>query len=122
MTKLLNVDILSSDERTLVLGGEEHAVIEMSVENFLETTKAAEELQDSDASLSAQVEKAVELILRSVPTAPRALLVKTPLRHLQTIVAFVRGDDIKEEAVDAAAAADEAAKGKKPAPKARARK
>ena len=122
MTKLLNVDILSSEVRTLVLGGEEHDVIEMSVENFLETTKAAEVLQASDAPLSEQVEKAVELILRSVPTAPRALLLKTPLRHLQTIVAFARGDEIQEQAIEAQAEAIAAAQGKKPAKKAPARK
>lgn len=99
MTKVLNIDTLSSDPRTLVLAGVEHEVLEMSVENFIETTKQAELLQNTDAALTAQVEAAVDLIQRSVPTAPRDLLLKLKLRHLQTIVAFVRGDDVQEEAL-----------------------
>lgn len=114
MTKILNIDTLSSDQRTVVLGGVEHQVLEMSVENFIETTKAAELLQSTDATLTAQVESAVSLIMRSVPTVSRETLVKIPLRHLQTIVGFVRGDDVKEEAVNPEAKAEDGkpAKGK----------
>jgi hypothetical protein len=99
MTKILNIDTLSSDQRTIVLGGVEHEVLEMSVENFIATTKQAELLQSTDAALTAQVESAIDLIQRSVPSAPRETLLKLKLRHLQTIVAFVRGDDVQEEAL-----------------------
>lgn len=99
MTKILNIDTLSSDPRTFVLDGVEHEVLEMSVENFIATTKQAEMLQNTDAALTAQVEAAVDLIQRSVPTVSRESLFKLKLRHLQTIVAFVRGDDVQEEAL-----------------------
>jgi len=95
MTKILNIDTLTSDQRTLVLGGVEHPVVEMNVDNFIATTKAAEELQSTNAPLTAQVESAVSLIIRSVPTVSRDTLNKVPLRHLQTIVAFVRGDEVE---------------------------
>lgn len=95
MTKILNIDTLTTDARTVVLGGVEHAVVEMNVDNFLATTKAAEELQNTNAPLTAQVESAVSLIMRSIPTVSRETLNKIPLRHLQTIVAFVRGDDVE---------------------------
>jgi len=101
MTKILNIDTLVSDQRSIVLGGVDHEVLEMSVENFIATTKQATKLQNENAALTDQVESAVDLIIRSVPTAPRDLLLKTPLRHLQTIVGFVRGDDVQEEAVKA---------------------
>lgn len=94
-TKLLNIDTLTGEQRTIVLGGKEYAVEEMSVDNFLETTKAAESLQDSRAGLSAQVESAIDLILRCVPGVPRDTLKKVALRNLQTIVAFVRGDEVE---------------------------
>lgn len=94
-TKLLNIDTLTSEKRTIVLDGKEYDVEEMSVNNFLETTKAAELLQDSRAGLSAQVESAVDLIVRSVPGVPRETLKKVALRNLQTIVAFVRGDEVE---------------------------
>ena len=92
--KVLNVDTLIKPSRTLVLGGEEHVVNEMSVENFLETTAALDEIEQAGFSLSKQVEKTVDMILRSVPSAPRELLIKVPMTSLQDIVAFVRGDEV----------------------------
>lgn len=95
MTKLLNVDALSSEQRTLEIGGVQYVVNEMNVENFIATTKDAEMLQDSNAPLTAQVESAVALVQRSVPDCPREILMRVPLRHLQVIVGFVRGDEVE---------------------------
>ena len=95
--KVLNIDTLSKQERVIVLGGVEHKVHEMSVENFLETTAALNEIEASGFSLDKQVLGTVDMIMRSVPTAPRELLVKVPMSQLQTIVAYVRGDEIVQE-------------------------
>lgn len=95
MTKLLNVDALESDQRTLQIAGVEYKVLEMNVENFIATSKDAEQLQDSGAPLTRQIESAVDLIRRSVPDCPREVLMAVPLRHLQVIVGFVRGDEVE---------------------------
>jgi hypothetical protein len=92
--KVLNLDKISAaNQRKLVLGGVELVVQEMTVANFIETTRAAESLP-ADASLATQVEATVEMVLRSVPTATREMLSSLSLEVLQTIVAFIRGDDV----------------------------
>lgn len=111
--KVLNVDALIQPVRILELGGVKHDVHQMSVENFLETSAALAELEKEDSGDNAkQVEKTIEMILRSVPTAPRELLVKVPLSSLQDIVAFVRGDEIIPVAEEPAPAVEGKAPGK----------
>ena len=96
--KTLNLDALAKTNRTITLGGRDYAVEEMTVENFIETTKAAEKL-GSDASLVDQMSAAVEMILRTVPSIERDVLLKLSLDKLTTIVQFVRGDfDVAEPA------------------------
>jgi hypothetical protein len=89
--KTLNLDALVKTNRTITLGGREYAVEEMTVENFIETTKAAEKL-GSDASLADQMEAAIEMTMRSVPAIERDTLKKLSLDQLTTIVQFLRGD------------------------------
>lgn len=110
MTKLLNLDTLGKEPRTLVIDGVEHVVEDMSVENFIKTTKVAEQLAESNAPLSEQVAAASDLIHRAVPTLSVERLSKLPVRHLQTIVAFVRGDEVEEQTEQASATSKPAAK------------
>lgn len=96
MAKILNVDALSKQEREIVLGGNSYPVEEMSVENFIATTRKAEELAKGEGSIADQIESAVELVHRSVPTAPLELLRRVSLTNLQTLVQFVRGDELEQ--------------------------
>jgi hypothetical protein len=92
--KVLNLDKVGKKEvRKLILAGVEHVVQEMTVDNFIETTRAAERIAN-ETSLAVQVEATTEMILRSIPTATRAGLGGLSLETLQAIVAFVRGDDV----------------------------
>ena len=91
MTKILNIDALGSDQRVLQLNGVEYVVEEMSVQNFIDTTKSAEQI--IGRPLSEQVDESVKLIQRSIPTLPESELRRMPLRHLNAIIAFVRGED-----------------------------
>lgn len=92
--KVLNIDKLGSKEqRKLVLGGVEYIVSEMTVANFIETTKAAEKIAE-EGSLAVQIEETVEMILRSVKKLEKKTLNGLSLEQLQTIVAFVRGDEV----------------------------
>lgn len=109
--KVLNLDkVGKKEQRKLVLNGKTHEVMEMTVENFIETTRAAESIEN-ETSLATQVEATVEMVLRSVPTATRADLNGMSLEDLQTIVAFVRGDEIEGvEITDETGAPKKAAK------------
>lgn len=107
--KALNIDALAKANRTLTLGGKEYVVEEMTVENFIATSKAAEKL-GSNSPLSEQIEAAVEMILRSVPSLAREAISKLSLDHLTTIVKFVRGDLDTETATEVANAAEVDAK------------
>ena len=115
--KVLNLDkVGKKEQRKLVLNGKTHDVMEMTVENFIETTRAAESIEN-ETSLATQVEATVEMVLRSVPSATRADLNGMSLEDLQTIVAFVRGDEIEGVEVTDETGAPKKKVGKKAADK-----
>lgn len=91
MTKILNIDALAAEEREIQLKGRTYKVEEMSVQNFIETTKSAETILGRP--LSEQVEESVKMIKRSIPEVPEEELRAVPLRNLQAIIAFIRGED-----------------------------
>ena len=89
--KTLNIDALAKANRTLTLKGITYDVPEMSVENFIETSRAQEALGENP-TIAQQIEEGVALIRRFVPDVPEAVLRKLPLESLTTIINFVRGD------------------------------
>ena len=90
--KVLNLDrLVTKNQRELVLGGVAHVINDMTVENFIETTKAAEKIES--AGMAEQIAATVEMVLRSVPTLKDSELKGMSLDNLRTIVSFVRGDD-----------------------------
>jgi len=102
--KTLNLDSLSKSKRTLTLNGEQYEVEEMTVENFIETTKEAAALEANDKSTFAdQLEAAIAMIQRSVPSCPAKSLRKLSIEQLVTISKFLRGemDDEVAESADA---------------------
>lgn len=90
--KALNLDALVKVERTITLGGETYDVEEMTVENFIETTKAAERLSKEGITLAEQIEETVKMIQRSIPACPEAKLRKLGLEQLAVISKFLRGE------------------------------
>ena len=106
--KVLNLDALAATKRTITLGGETYAVQEMTVENFIETTRAAERLEAAGAQipLSDQVEATIESIQRSVPDCPKAVLRRLTLTQLSTVGKFLRGELDGEEAKEPSAEGD----------------
>jgi len=92
--KILNIDKLAKKEgREVVLFGKAHVVNGMTVENFIETTTVAEQLEN-EPSLVKQVQATVDMVLRSVPTVERKDLEMLELEQLQAIVSFIRGDAV----------------------------
>lgn len=107
--KVLNLDKLTKSEgREVVIFGKTYIVEGMTVENFIETTNAAERLR-GEVSLVKQIEATISMIVRSIPSVDRADLLKLSLDQLQAIVAFVRGDDV--EGVESAKPATEESSG-----------
>lgn len=95
-TKILNIAELASKEvRVLRVNGVDHPVREMSVEDFIETTLAAERL-DGEQSIVKQLEATFDLILRAVPTIEKDVLKGMTLDQLQAMTAFIRGGDPDE--------------------------
>lgn len=97
--KVLNLnklDVKSSKPRELRIDDVSYPIVEMTVDNFIATTKEAERLANENATLPEMVEASVAQIMRSVPTLPREALGGRTLEVVNTIAAFVRGDEIKE--------------------------
>jgi hypothetical protein len=93
--KILNLDKLSiKEERELVIGGQAYPIEEMTVSNFVETTRAAERIAAAGVSIAEQIDATIEMIVRSIPTLQKEVLQGLTLEKLQVITAFVRGDDV----------------------------
>lgn len=101
--KYLNLDELATaPNRFLKLQGVEHAIIEQTVESFIEATKLVKDLQaKAEDDVASQIELTIALIVLAVPTIDNAALKTMPLISLGKIATFVRGDD--EEAIAIAA-------------------
>jgi len=107
MTKILNLDkLVKGSGRELTINGVKHAVVPMSVENFIETSRRINEIIKADGSTVDQIEATVDMVCRCVPTAPREVLLKYELSILNTIATFVRGDDVEEQEETAEGAAE----------------
>lgn len=93
--KILNLDkIAPQPTRSIVMGGVKHPILPMTVKNFVITSTSVETLEKGDATYAEQVNSTVDMILRSVPTIPRAELEERALEELNTIATFVRGEDV----------------------------
>jgi hypothetical protein len=93
MTKLLNLNQLSPKEtREVQIGDRVYAIKEMSVEDFIETTKVAEAME-TETSYAKQLHATIGLVKRSVPDIEESLLLRLSLEQLRALTAFVRGED-----------------------------
>lgn len=97
--KTLNIDALAKVSRTITVGGETYDVQDMTVENFIETTRAADELEakGSKATFLDQIKMTIATIQRSVPTCPAEKLNGLSIEQLVAISKFLRGELEGEE-------------------------
>jgi hypothetical protein len=93
MTKLLNLNQLSVKEtREVQIGDTTYAIKEMSVEDFIETTRVAEEME-KETSYAKQISATVGLIKRAIPEITDEILMRLSLDQLRGLTAFIRGVD-----------------------------
>lgn len=106
--QVLNIDDFARVERVLRFKGVDHEIKELTVQQFIDNLKQAEELEkagklkNAPENLSAQVESTVKNILESVPTFPENELRALKVPALTAIMHFIRGDMDKEVGVGVA--------------------
>lgn len=94
MAKILNLDkIAPKENRELHLGGQVYQVRDMSVEDFIETSRLAERLED-EKSFAVQMEASIQIIQRAVPTIDVAVLKQLSLEQMSAVSRFVRGEEV----------------------------
>jgi hypothetical protein len=102
--KILNIDQLAQVKRQVFFKGINHDVKETSVQQFIDSLKAAEDLEEAAKDtgkperLSAQVETSVKVIGESIPTMSLDELKKCPIEVLSTLLKFIRGEMDPDEA------------------------
>lgn len=107
MTKLLNLNQLNPKEgREVQIGDKTYSVKEMSVEDFIETTQVAEQME-SEPSYAKQIAATVGLVKRSIPDIDSAVLMSLSLEQLRALTAFIRGADPASIVGEAEASAGE---------------
>jgi phage FluMu protein gp41 len=93
MTKLLNLNQLNPKEgREVQIGEKTYKVREMSVEDFIETTKVAEKME-TETSYANQLSETMNLIKRSIPDIEGSVLMGLSLEQLRALTSFIRGTD-----------------------------
>lgn len=113
--KVLNLDDFAKVTRSVTFGGKTYAVHEMSVDDFIATTRETEQLKDSTSFVD-QIELTVSIAKRSIPDMSEATIRGLRLEQLVTLSKFLRnelteaGEAGKENAEQAAAAEGEAGK------------
>lgn len=108
-TKFLNLDEIAAPQKTVKIAGVEYQVIDMTVENFIETTRISQSGKDVTADV--QFEQAVKMLSRYIPEAPEGVLRKLTFQKIEVLMKFVTGELEAEqkakEALQATGATDE---------------
>jgi hypothetical protein len=98
MTKILNIDALSKEERVITLEGVSYPIKDVSVEDFIRINEMAEEADKKDnPTTSDRVLFLAETVFISVPSCPREILMKRSLHELNLIAAFARDGTLPED-------------------------
>lgn len=89
-TKFLNLDEIAAPQKTVKIGGVEYQVLDMTVENFIETTRATQ--REKEATPDEQFEQAVQMLHRYIPDAPIEVFKRLNFEKLNVLVKFVTGE------------------------------
>lgn len=94
MAKVFNVDELAKEERSIVLKGVSHNVIEMTVDSYLKTMAIAKELDKelNKDNQEVQINSVIQTIVLSIPTISAEALRALPFDQMNAIAQFVRGE------------------------------
>jgi len=90
MAKVLNLDSLSEETRSITLNGVTHEVVGMSVDSYIKVQKVLENLKEED-DLPTKMKASVEMISAAVPTLKEDVLRAMSMEKLNMIIEFVNG-------------------------------
>jgi hypothetical protein len=86
--KILNLDELQQSTKTVKLGGVEYKVLDMTVEQFIESTAASIRLKDEKDPVK-QLKETVALIRRAIPDAPADKVNSLQINQLEVLMNFI---------------------------------
>lgn len=87
--EFLNLDEVAAPKRSVTIKGVKYDVEEMTVENFIETTRASK--RDIGDDQTAQMEEYIGLISRYIPSCPVEVLRGLNFTKLAVLLNFVNG-------------------------------
>lgn len=94
MAKILNVNELAQESKVLKLNGNSHTMRKITVEDFMNSVKEVEELQeeandeDKEIPVHVQIERMVDMIVEAFPTCPREELLALEFVQVNAILEF----------------------------------
>jgi hypothetical protein len=103
MSKILNLDSLAAPKRTVTLNNQDYQVKDMTVQDFIEITKRAEELESKKAGFLENFEATIETVSAALPGCPKEVLRGLTIEQMGALTKFIRGefdDKLKPEQED----------------------
>lgn len=86
--KYLNLDDVAPPQKTVKINGVEYKVSDMTVENFIETSRVVD---DKEATAEQQTLQSVKTLKRFIPDIPEEELMKLTFEKLTVLIHFVNG-------------------------------
>lgn len=94
MAEMLNLDDFAKVTKIVNIKGEEHEVVEMTVETFIAATNESKKFESKDLENDsvAQIESAVRMLAYAIPTLSEERIRKLNFGQIKVLMAFVRGE------------------------------
>lgn len=94
-TNYLNLDDIAPPLKTVTIAGIKYDVLDMTVENFIETNRANKLNKDLDPA--EQFDQAVKMLTRFIPTIPEATLRGLNFEKINVLMKFATGELNQEQ-------------------------
>src|SRR6202007_1538614 len=89
-TSFLDLDSIVPPEVVVKLGGKEHKLSPITVEDFIANTKAIQDYAKGEQNLEGELELIIDMLLRAFPTMDREMLKKLSQPQLDALGAFAQ--------------------------------
>ncbi len=91
--EILNIDSLATPAtRKVSIAGKQYDVMEMSVQQFIDYSKKAKELEDNpDSAEFEKIENMADMISGMIPDCPKDVLRELRFNQITALFAFCRG-------------------------------
>lgn len=106
--KIFNIDAFAQPKRAIEISGVKHPIRDLSVQQFIDNLKAAEELEGqiekgtAVTTMIVELNRAVDNVVECIPSLERSMVASWSPDLVAEVMRFVRGDMDKEIAADAA--------------------